>query len=133
MGSVMRILVCGGRKWSDTKSVYKCLDIFHKQEPINVVIEGNAHGVDRIAGYWARKNNIDNLKFSADWNKFGKRAGPLRNKQMLNEGRPDLVIAFPGGRGTKNMVELALRQDVPVMFATGIFQEAIALIREANS
>ena len=57
-----------------------------------------------MAGYWARKHRIDNLKFAADWATNGKAAGPIRNRKMLTEGRPDLVVAFPGGRGTADMI-----------------------------
>jgi len=81
---------------------------------IGVVNEGNAPGADRIAGYWARRNKIDNLKFPADWDRHGNSAGPIRNGRMLAEGKPDLVLAFPGGEGTKNMVRQARAAGVPI-------------------
>lgn len=109
----MRVLVCGGREFSNTKLAYSVLDNLHKQQPVGVLIEGDARGADRIAGYWARRNRVDNLKFHANWEKHGKKAGYLRNKQMLEEGGPDLVIAFPGGKGTAMMIELAQKAGVP--------------------
>jgi hypothetical protein len=111
----MRVLVCGGRDYHDTQRVYRALDQLHKREPIGVVIEGDAPGPDRIAGYWARKKRIDNLKFPADWETYGKAAGPVRNKKMLDEGKPDLVVAFPGGRGTADMVQRARSAGVEVI------------------
>jgi hypothetical protein len=102
----MRILVCGGRDFTDTELIYNTLDKLDKQILIDIVIEGDARGVDRIAGYWARKNHKKNIKYRADWAAFGKRAGFLRNIQMLEEGRPDIVVAFPGGRGTAHMVSI---------------------------
>ena len=110
----MRLLVCGGRDFSDTKHAYRVLDRLHRARGVDVVIEGDARGADRIAGYWARRNGIDNLKFRADWEKHGVAAGTIRNGQMLAEGKPDLVLAFPGGRGTADMLRRARAAGLPV-------------------
>ena len=59
----------------------------------------------RLVGLAA--NGVVVEEFKADWDKFGRAAGPIRNAQMLREGKPDLVVAFPGGRGTANMVAQA--------------------------
>jgi hypothetical protein len=113
----MRLLVCGGRDFSDTVNANKVLDAMHRALGIDVVIEGDARGADRIAGYWARRNRIDNLKFPADWNAHGRAAGAIRNQQMLDEGRPSHVLAFPGGRGTADMVRRAKAAGVQVITA----------------
>ena len=62
------------------------------------------------------ERKIDVLWFDADWQKYGRAAGPIRNKQMLDEGSPDLVIAFAGGRGTENMVKQSEAKKVPVVW-----------------
>lgn len=112
----MKVLVCGGRGITDTTAVYKALaDLAKGWEPDVTIIEGDAKGVDRIAGAWARKRRLTNMKFPADWAKHGNAAGPIRNKRMLDEGRPDLVVAFPGGPGTANMVRQARAAGVPVV------------------
>jgi SLOG family YspA-like protein len=111
----MRVLVCGGRDFSDTDWAYRILDELHRNNNIDVIIEGDARGADRIAGYWAGKNRIDNLKFRADWDRYGKAAGSIRNTKMLKESKPDLVLAFPGGRGTANMISQAKLADIPVL------------------
>lgn len=111
----MRVIVCGSRDWTDAEFVYRELDQIHKRLRITTVIEGNAFGVDRMAGYWARRNKIDNLKFRADWEKYGKAAGPIRNGQMIKDGKPDRVIAFPGGVGTSDMVRQAHAADIEVI------------------
>lgn len=111
----MRVLVCGGRDFMDNAMAYKALDILHSNYGFDVVIEGDARGADRIAGYWARKNKLDNVKFPAKWTQYGKRAGPIRNQAMLDEGRPDLVVAFPGGKGTADMIARAERRDIQVV------------------
>lgn len=110
----MRVLVCGGIDFTDKEYLEKILDEFKEQEIIDCIIEGNAKGADRLAGYWARKNKIDNIKFPADWEKYGNAAGPIRNKQMLTEGKPDIVIAFEGHRGTANMIKQAKEAKIKV-------------------
>src|SRR6266576_4571499 len=72
-----------------------------------VLIEGGATGVDSAAADFATINFCKLEVFPADWKKHGRSAGYIRNKQMLFEGKPDLVVAFPGGKGTAMMVDLA--------------------------
>lgn len=100
----MRVLVFGGRDYTDVSNIEYILDSYNRIFTIDVIIEGNAPGVDRIAGYWARKNKIDNVKFPAKWDEYGKAAGPIRNQQMIDEGNIDFAIAFPGGKGTADML-----------------------------
>lgn len=113
-----RILVCGGREYNDRERVRRVLDAV--LEGIGsagkdvVIIHGNARGADLLADQYAREKSLRVLSFPADWNTYGTRAGPIRNKQMLDEGKPDAVIAFPGGIGTRNMVILAKRYGIPV-------------------
>jgi YspA, cpYpsA-related SLOG family len=103
----MRILVCGGRDFHDSALVYRTLDCWCRKAVVDAVIDGNAPGADRIAGYWARKHRIKNIKFPADWKAHGKAAGPIRNQRMIDEGKPDVVVAFPGGKGTADMIRRA--------------------------
>lgn len=121
----MRVLVCGGRDFAeniksieaaDQRSfVWNILRNFDlRLGPFDVVIHGDARGVDRCAGAWAESNHITVRKFPADWDRHGKSAGPIRNQQMLDEGKPDFVIAFPGGIGTSDMVARSKKIGVPV-------------------
>ena len=110
----MRLLVCGGRDFSDREHAYRTLDRLARAHQIDVVIEGDARGADRIAGYWARVRKIDNLKFRADWATHGPAAGPIRNQRMIDEGKPDLVLAFPGGSGTADMLKRARAAGIPI-------------------
>ena len=111
----MRILVCGGRDYSDAKGVKTILDEYK----IDLIIQGGATGADRLAYDYAVENNIEVETYMADWKKHKKAAGPIRNKQMLVEGKPDLVIAFPGGKGTQNMLEQAKRAKVDCRMPLG--------------
>ena len=95
--------------------VYETLDKFHAKTPISVVIEGGAEGADRCARLWANANVIVTFEYPADWKAYGKKAGYLRNIRMRDEGKPDVVIAFPGGKGTQMMVDLAKEKNIPVL------------------
>lgn len=109
----MRVLVCGGRDFYDHILVEEVLGAIHRETPISCVIHGNANGADRLGGRWARKNGIKEITCPAEWSKHGKRAGPIRNQNMLGRG-PALVIAFPGGAGTRDMVKRARLAGVEV-------------------
>ncbi len=103
----LRVLVCGGRDYSDDKALFSFMDEFHKKHKIDLVIQGGARGADKLAKVWAKNNDVECRTFDADWRKYGHSAGPIRNKQMIDEGDPDLVIAFSGDRGTANMIHQA--------------------------
>lgn len=98
-----RVLVCGGRDFADRDAVYQTLTDYRP----SVVIQGGATGADRLAYEWARWARVSVQTFHANWKDHGKGAGPIRNQRMLDEGKPDIVIAFPGGRGTADMVRRA--------------------------
>lgn len=111
----MKVLVCGGRDYADVDRVKQALDETHAKRPITWLVHGGARGADTIAGKWALLRGIPTSEHFADWAKHGRAAGPIRNQQMLDAEKPDLVIAFPGGRGTANMVRLAKQAGVEVL------------------
>jgi len=108
----MKVLVCGGRSFTAYETVERYLDMLHALHGFTRVIHGAAIGADRCADQWAGFNRIDCQRFPAEWKVYGKGAGPIRNARMLNEGQPDLVVAFPGGKGTGNMRKQATEQGV---------------------
>ena len=110
-----KVLVCGGRDFADVGLVNDVLNNLHRDERFSALIHGHAPGADSLAAQWAASRNITRLGFRADWKKHGKAAGPFRNQKMLDEGQPDLVVAFPGGRGTADMVRRAKLADVHVI------------------
>lgn len=103
----MRILVCGGRNFWQPSKVNRALAHLHATRGITLLIHGAAPGADKLADDWAKAAGVERLPFPADWAGLGKRAGPVRNQQMLDEGAPDAVVAFPGGDGTRDMVRRA--------------------------
>ena len=109
----MKALVCGGRDYTDKAALWHTLDAFGPPE-ISCIISGMARGADTFAAEWAKRFGFQLLAFPADWEKHGKAAGAIRNQQMLDEGMPDIVIAFPGGKGTSDMIRRAIKKGIRV-------------------
>ena len=114
----MRLLVCGDRDWTDKEAIYNEI-VFLAPD---VIIEGGARGADSMARDIAILYDITLVSFPADWPKYGKAAGPIRNQQMLELGKPDLVLAFhddlDNSKGTKDMVNRARKSGVEVIVWT---------------
>ena len=94
--------------------MFKVLDDIQYTSYISLIISGGARGADQLAIEWAKINGVSHNVYPADWYKYGRSAGYIRNSYMLNEGQPDLVVAFRGGFGTKNMVDISRRKGVEV-------------------
>jgi hypothetical protein len=110
------VLVCGGRDYIDVDRVYGVLDTLHAERHFSMLIHGAARGADSLAASWAKLfPEIKIVPFPADWHTYGNAAGPIRNRQMLREGKPDLVVAFPGGTGTADMVKIARSAGVEII------------------
>lgn len=110
----MRILVCGGRDYRDQDCVFDSLERLRRAGLINLLIHGDASGADRLASFWAREAGMDQVSYPANWKAHGRAAGPMRNRRMLHHGRPQALIAFPGGRGTADMTALAIQAGLPI-------------------
>ena len=99
------LLVCGGRDFADDESLCHALDKTHQDYNVGILVTGGAAGADKLAGIWARDRRIPTAVVAPYW-EYGRSAGPVRNRAMLLL-RPSLVVAFPGGRGTEDMVTAA--------------------------
>lgn len=111
----MRVLITGSRDWFDYPAIKDCLSALAATESPVEVIHGGARGADYYAGVAARTLGLVVSVYPADWSVEPRRAGILRNLQMLDT-RPDLVIAFQrnGSRGTQHTVDEAKRRGIPV-------------------
>lgn len=116
----MKVLICGSRDFYDWRLLEDVLYNFNKDEAhdtgVTTIIQGGAAGADSLAKQYASYNKILCENFEAEWGKYGKMAGTLRNTRMLVEGRPDYCIAFRrnNSRGTSNMISQAEKAGVPV-------------------
>lgn len=127
----MRVLVCGSRTFNNYAKLCNVLDDLNldEKQPITI-IGGEARGADTLGKRYAEECGYNYEGYPAQWNTYGKRAGPIRNRQMLVEGKPDLVVAFLGpvavqefnyglsdskySPGTKDMINQSKEADVPV-------------------
>jgi hypothetical protein len=102
----VKLLVSGGRNYADAAKLNAALDKFMSiyGRPEKLIV-GDARGADTLARLWAQRNGIPVEVYKADWDKYGKSAGPIRNQRMVNEGHPDRALLFAGGKGTGDMAE----------------------------
>lgn len=117
MPRIIRVLVCGGREYSDRNAMFRYLDAHHQMTPFECIIHGAQRGADSFADEWARFRDVPVMRFEVtkeEWKRIGPKAGPLRNQRMLDEGKPTIVIAFEGDRGTRDMMKRARAANIPV-------------------
>lgn len=112
----MIVLVCGGRNFYNKSLLYSAL----KAAPFEItkIVNGGANGADKLSTIWAKEKGIPYVEYPAEWNKYGRRAGPIRNAEMLELENIDYVIAFPGGKGTEDMIKRAEAKGIKVLKVT---------------
>lgn len=113
----MKVLVCGGRDYRDAAHVDRVMQQIDAERSVTTIIHGAARGADQLGEAWGLKHGKALEAYPADWSTYGLSAGPRRNQEMLTKGKPDLVVAFPGGRGTADMVRRSRRAGVRVIEA----------------
>ena len=109
-----KIGVTGGRNYKDKLWVFHIMDYVYRNTEDMFLIVGDAAGVDEFCRAWAKYRCIPHEIFEANWTKYGRSAGPLRNKAMRDSGI-ELLIAFEGGIGTKNMVQLCKEKKIRIL------------------
>lgn len=107
-----KVAIVGSRKWPDWEMVR---DYIYSLTPDDTVVSGGARGPDEWAEIYARELGLDTLIFRADWASFGKRAGIVRNRDIVNSC--DRLVAFWDGKsaGTKHSIDLARAAGKPVL------------------
>lgn len=120
----MRLLVCGGRKYADREKLYRVLDDLRKDGEFDLGCgydpnDPKFQGVDQMAYEWAKDRGVTGRCYPAHWAVYGNSAGPRRNQRMIEQFAPNEVWAWPGGRGTADMIERAHKARVPVVTVGG--------------
>lgn len=108
-----RVIIAGGRGYAMNREDWRLLDLMRDKLPIGEVVSGDASGADTEGRLWAEARGLPVHRFPADWNRFGNRAGPIRNREMALFA--DTLIAFRGGTGTADMVRQATRLGLLVL------------------
>lgn len=115
------MLITGGRTYSDAGTVARVLQSIHARRPVGLLVEGGATGADALGRRWAQSVGVPHRTHHALWNTpagFDAYAGRKRNVSMHDTERPDLVVAFPGGKGTSHMIAHAVSRGTPVLRVT---------------
>ena len=115
----LKILICGDRNYTNYDSILYSITKISLKNKLSSVIEGGAKGADRLGRQAAQAIGVPEIiTFKADWEKYGKAAGPIRNRQMIKEGSPNLVLAFhsniSNSKGTKDMIFAANQAGIPI-------------------
>lgn len=110
----MIIAVTGGRDYIPSPEDYDWFDALTKSLGITLLLNGGARGVDRCIRAHCQRLGIKTKTYEANWKKYGYSAGPVRNRQMLDDGKPRVLIAFPGGKGTNDCIKAANERRIKV-------------------
>ena len=107
----MKVLICGDRNWHNWRVIHEYMEKLPKD---TVIVNGGCRGADNISTAIAIELGFKVVIYPAKWKQHGRKAGPIRNIQMLKEERPDIVVAFHNNhmqsKGTKNMLEEAVHR-----------------------
>lgn len=102
----MIALITGGRDYRDRRELETILDRLHAEHRFTFLVHGDARGADTLAHRWALSRGVQPVAMDALWDVDGDAAGTKRNQRMFAFAQPDLLVAFPGGRGTANMIRI---------------------------
>ena len=107
----MKLAIIGSRTFNDYALLQQSLETYRPK--ITLVVSGAARGADSLGEQWAKQNGIGTKVFPADWDKYGKRAGFIRNEDIIKNS--DCVIAFWDGesRGTAHSISLCEKYNKP--------------------
>lgn len=111
----MIVLITGGREYRDTRTLFAVLDRLHAERGFTFLVHGDARGADQMAHRWAKKRGVQPVAMEALWDVEGDAAGTKRNARMLAFAKPHLIVAFPGGRGTANMMKIGFNAGVELI------------------
>jgi hypothetical protein len=108
-------LICGGRDFADQAMFDGAMsDLIRLKGCPEFIVHGDARGADAMAEAWGKRMGLVTFPCAAHWKLYGKAAGVLRNQAMIDYHGPALVVAFPGGKGTADMVARARRHGIDV-------------------
>ncbi len=128
---MIKVIIAGTRDFNDYAFLKKNVDYFLQGiNPNNEEIEivsGNARGADKLGERYAKEHNLPVKLFPANWDKYGKRAGYLRNQEMANYS--DMLIAFwdEKSKGTKHMIDIAKKQGLTVIVVGYVYRSGYSI------
>lgn len=112
---MIKVCVTGGRDFIDKEFIKKVLDRIKRNDII--LAHGGAKGVDSLCEEYALTRGWKVVKYKADWKQYKKAAGTIRNSYMLHDFKPNVLIAFPGGKGTQDCINKAFNLNIKIFYA----------------
>jgi hypothetical protein len=112
VGKIVKVIIAGGRRFNYRAYLFGYMDAFNSFVKVSEVVSGGASGADAAGEDWASARGIPVKRFPADWEGLGRAAGPARNGEMAEYA--GALVAFPGGKGTENMIGQARSSDLDV-------------------
>lgn len=114
MQSRRNVIVAGSRTFDNYRLLSKTLDELFCARPPDAILCGEAKGADSLGKRYAKSRHIHVLSFPANWYRYGRRAGYIRNAAMLEHA--DCLVAFWDGesKGTKHMIDIARKAGIEV-------------------
>lgn len=120
----MRVLVCGGQKFYNKVLFRYTMNMLHADTPVTLVMHGGTNGADWLAKYWADGMSIPKEEYKDPrWLGTSRNVGNRKNHFMLKESKPDIVVAFPGGKNTADMIKQAKKAGIKVIEVENIRKE----------
>lgn len=120
----MRVLITGDRHWKNMKVIENELK---KLPSDTTIIHGDAPGADTIGAFVAERLGLKVKPFPAEWHIYKRGAGPVRNQKMLDEGKPDFILAFhdniKDSKGTKNMINKGVNAGIKIILIENGIQD----------
>jgi YspA, cpYpsA-related SLOG family len=110
----MRLIICGGRHFRDMALVERELTRINAARPIDVLVHGGSAGIGMPVEAWGQEHDVHIVRYPP-CRTPGRNSDARRDMFMLSDGRPDAMLAFPGGRRTKALVQMAEAQGIPVI------------------
>ncbi len=123
-----KVVVSGSRDWEDEQRVRDELDFYINKEKDEILV-GDQRGVDRMTKNWAYENGIKYHTYEAEWNKYGKKAGPIRNQRMVNDGDKLIAFSLIHSKGTKDTIKKAENKG---MLVTSIMDNGFSITYKPN-
>jgi len=111
----MKTIIAGSRSITDMTTVQEAITRSGWEEKITEVVSGNAVGVDRLGEMWAMRKNIRVKRFLAEWDRYGKSAGMIRNREMAEYGDALILVWDGESKGSRNMMEIMNKLGKPVL------------------
>lgn len=109
-----RLIIAGSRYYTDYSTVEKDVDFIRSRHHIDTIVSGTARGVDSLGERYAKEHNINLMRFAPDWDRYGKRAGYIRNTEMANNADILLVIMYPDSKGSMLMYNIAKQKKLTI-------------------